>query len=106
MEIPTFPSVRLTRPKVIDMDTLERDGEREWISQSESLSQAFRHLSDRYVERICLIQGEKELTYSQVVGQGAQTCKRHIRIRCAEGRQVALLFSSVPRVGVGRASAE
>lgn len=61
MELPTFP-LSVTKRKVVDKRPYKRNGEREWISQSEGLGQAFRRVSDRYGDRIYVIQGEKELT--------------------------------------------
>jgi hypothetical protein len=61
MELPTFP-LSSKRRKILDKIRNNATGEREWISQSEKLGQAFRRVSDRYADQICLIQDEKELT--------------------------------------------
>ena len=61
MELPTFP-LSFKRRKILDKIRYNATGEREWISQSEKLGQAFRRVSDRYADQICLIQDEKELT--------------------------------------------
>ena len=61
MDLPTFP-LSSKRRKILDKIRYKATGEREWISQSENLGQAFRRVSDRYADQIYVTQGEKELT--------------------------------------------
>jgi hypothetical protein len=83
MELPTFP-VSFTPRKVVDKGPYKRNGEREWISQSEGLGQAFRRVSDRYADRIYVIQGEKELTpIARLSINVDQLANNTVRVICA-----------------------
>ena len=61
MELPTFP-LSFKRRKILDKIRYNATGEREWIKSKRNLGQAFRRVSDRYADQICLIRDEKELT--------------------------------------------
>ena len=95
MEFPTFP-LFLMRPKVINMESLERNGNHQPTRQIEVLGQAFRRVSDEHPDRVCLIQGEEELTYSQVVDQVNRLANAISALGVQKGEKVALLFSNVP----------
>jgi long-chain acyl-CoA synthetase len=78
------------------MDKAEHTCEPEQINQSEGLGQAFRRVSARYPDRICLIQGEKQLTYKEVIDQVNRLANALSTLGVQKGEKVALLFSNVP----------
>jgi acyl-CoA synthetase (AMP-forming)/AMP-acid ligase II len=72
------------------MDTLTR------TRQTEVLGGAFRHIADQHRDRICLIYGEEELTYAQIVEQTNRLANALLTIGVHKGEKVGLLFSNKP----------
>ena len=62
----------------------------------EVLDQAFRCVADHSPGRICLVNGEEELTYAQLVDQVNRLANALSALGVRKGEKIALLFSNVP----------
>ena len=78
------------------MDTVKSNRVRQRRDNIEVLGQVFRRVSERHRDRICLIHGEEELTYEQVIDRVHRLADGLSTLGVRKGEKVALLFSNVP----------
>lgn len=69
---------------------------RERTRRIEVVGQVFRRVSDHDPQRVCLIHGDEELTYGQVVDRVNRLANSLLGLGVGKGEKVALLFSNVP----------